>query len=131
MKLEKQLTSLEISRRLQKLGVKQKSIFWWYENELLYSPHEMPKFSTGDARTVGGGRVITHPQKTISAFTVSELGEMLGREDASPHLIKAYGHVFCVPDTRFVTVRGLQLAMQNPDLGGKMLIYLLENGLIK
>jgi len=68
MKLEQQVCSLELAKRLKELGVKQES-FLWYE-------------------PAGDSFVNTHPytwvtliperrSKAISAFNVAELGEML------------------------------------------------------
>src|SRR5271157_5159686 len=37
MNLEKQVTSLELSKKLKELGIKQHSIFWWNQNEICCS----------------------------------------------------------------------------------------------
>ena len=36
MKLENQVTNLELSRKLKELGVKQESLFWWVRGEMNY-----------------------------------------------------------------------------------------------
>lgn len=74
MKLEKQVCSLELAKKLKELGVKQESLFWW----------------CGMQVTVGsdvcGGFDCDIPDKwkksgyAISAFTVAELGEILPRQ---------------------------------------------------
>ena len=69
MKLEKQVTSLELAKKLKELGVEQESQFWWLDGkERGYFPHY------GSTFVDFGGEV----RKPIcSAFTVAELGEML------------------------------------------------------
>jgi hypothetical protein len=69
LKLEDQVCSLELSKRLKELGVKQESLFWW--NCVISS----------------GGWLLEdhqdHEWENCSAFTVAELGEMLPRHYAS------------------------------------------------
>lgn len=77
MKLEQQVTSLEISKKLKELGVKQESYFWWqleHNNELSngclsFCPSVIVPKSYHDGTSPKSG--------FISAFTVAELGEML------------------------------------------------------
>lgn len=70
MKIEDQVVSFELSKKLKKLGIKQKSIYYWvdindddkpepilFEREGLYSTN--------------------NSENCYSAFTVAELGEML------------------------------------------------------
>lgn len=75
MKLQDQVTNLEISKKLKELGVKQESLFWWWRDKR----DGMPQLDGA----------VTHPINTAtisesegyevlySAFTVAELGEML------------------------------------------------------
>lgn len=90
MKLEQQVTSLELSKRLKELGVKQESHFYWFpqigyvdetpvgeedeESEIV----ERTVFSSKDE----GWYLSCDPKEEmrpniVSAFTVAELGEML------------------------------------------------------
>ena len=62
MKLQDQVTSLELSRKLKKLGVKQESIWYWY--------------CLGEDYAIRY-RTPSVIKKGYSAFTVAELGEML------------------------------------------------------
>lgn len=62
MKIEQQVTSLELSKRLKELGVKQESYFWWV-NGLLGSESTFAAIPKTD--------------EEYSAFTVAELGELL------------------------------------------------------
>lgn len=77
MELEKQCTSLELSRKLKELGFKQDSLYYWWVNKL--SPLSKPQIcSYGDNK----------PKETwllYSAFTCSELGEMLPRQIGLTH----------------------------------------------
>ena len=127
MKLENQVCSLELAKRLQELGVKQESLFYWSYNfvgnkvKLLKPAHGLKGY----------------PHLYFQAYTVAELGAML------PHLIEhnsyrlefykfqeSYGcdyvHVqdglaFCFADN---------ISENEADARAKMLIYLLENNLI-
>lgn len=70
MKIENQVTSLELSKRLKELGVKQESLWNWAHCEVV----------TEGASALETTLVITMHKgdKFIaSAFTVAELGEML------------------------------------------------------
>lgn len=81
MKIEQQVTSLEISKRLKELGVKQESLFWWeqiktagkneWTNWQVAFVNNSPHYNDG---------------RTVSAFTVAELGEMLPSEIANEYL---------------------------------------------
>ncbi len=70
VKIEEQVCSLELAKKLKKLGVEQDSLWWWVvecseEAAQLYFKWDVPK---------------TEPKEKIySAFTVAELGKMLPR----------------------------------------------------
>jgi hypothetical protein len=70
MKLEQQVTSLELSKRLEELGVEQESLFFWQ--------------GTAGEIELGRGCALSFGQEiqfldvvNVSAFTVAELGEIL------------------------------------------------------
>jgi len=65
MKIEEQVTSLKLSKRLKALGVKQESIFYWR------------KTSLGDYEATDRSNVYMPKDTFYSAFTVAELGELL------------------------------------------------------
>lgn len=65
MKLEDQVTSLELSKKLKEFGVKQDSLFYW-----LNILNGWAIYSYSDA-------IEYKSINPISAFTVAELGEML------------------------------------------------------
>lgn len=145
MKLEQQVTNLELSKQLKKLGVKQESLFMHVD---FYNKATL----CGKGKAFDCYRGKYHNQRfnsieydycseeweekgyieildTYSAFTATELINFfknLSEED----VLEAYGFVFNVSDTKFITARGLQICLFNPDVVAKMLIYLIENKLI-
>lgn len=129
MKLESQITSLEISKRLKELGVKQESLFWWNEGD---SPAGGSTFQLEDSKYPD--LIAYEDYECISAFTVAELGEMLpnmveGRilscDKVEENLYEVYyeGSKF---DSCYI-----QKSNTEADARGKCLIYLIENSLIK
>lgn len=69
-KLEQQLVSLYLSRKLKDLGVKQDSAFYWYSNPYAFSEKSRWSISYGKREPVG-------VENETSAFTVGELGILL------------------------------------------------------
>ncbi len=123
MKLEQQCCSLELAKQLKELGVKLDSYFEWY-----YRISRKPEYRLGTRSTWEP----TFEDIVASAFTVAELGEILPHHistckiDAHPPYwicsedgpIERYPEGPC-PD-----------AETEVDARAKMLIYLLENGLL-
>lgn len=124
MRLEDQVCSLQLAKRLQSLATTQESAFAWYlrDNELIFAP-----WVRNDPH-----------QPSVAAFTVAELGDMLpyefktaeGRwwlqmeryhDKSRVYYINTKSGTFLV-DTYDVT---------EADARAKMLIYLIENGLLK
>ncbi len=123
MKLESQVCSLELARKLKVLGVRQKSAFYWIENKR-YIPLE---FKT-------------------SAFTVAELGEMLPNEKCYDYF---YSHKFGTVNKKWICGKqepvecdGLEycktqqssfhFTKSNTEVNAraKLLIYLIENHIV-
>lgn len=133
MNLSQQVTNLEISQKLKTFGVKQESLFWhcrWLESgdDIILSQEHL---SYGQTVPIA------------SAFTCSELGEMLpeiidDEEDKTEHQLyfykrmKAYfvAYRFEDEDGTWSTTY-VEQANTLADAMGKMLCYLYENGLIK
>jgi hypothetical protein len=127
MKLEEQVCSLELAKRIKELGVKQGSFFIHFAK------------SVGDG--FGGksqlwkivdGRSIPHPcvNEHYSAFTVAELGEMLPARlqlNGSCDWWSAKEGDGWECKYRYYASAN-QLAPTEADARAKMLIYLLENG---
>lgn len=126
MKLEDQVVSLELAKKLKSLNVKQESLFYWQAD-----------VSNGEAIRVSQGHSRSMYEENFSAFTVAELLESL-------------------PSQIYREKRGAQCALTilkaTPDFKGfyveyydvnttddsnlanalaKMLCYLLDNDLLK
>lgn len=86
MKLEDQVCSLELAKKLKDLNVRQESAFYWVEiipgeNPNTWPGHEKPtrRFELMNHFPFGlyENGIYQGEEKYYSAFTVSELGEML------------------------------------------------------
>jgi len=143
MKSENQVSSLEPSKKLKELGVKQDSLFYWediWEEKIHKEPVE-PRLefikkkkpvNKVDVYSTGG----KWASSWYSAFTVAELGEML------PRTVKSIGgeilslKMYKNSDGYNVCYMGLveghrEFARTEADARAKMLCYLIENNLIK
>lgn len=141
MKLEDQVVSLELSKRLKELGVKQESYFRWClwnsPNGAVIWDTQTPELATDlDVPTA-----LDIWDKGIAAFTVAELGEML------PQILvlkkKRYQLFISVAlDKQWFVVYAneedytdnapikFMMCHNEADARALMLIYLLENKLI-
>lgn len=121
MKLESQVCSLELARRLKELGVKQDSQFAWEHNGGNLWRVGMPEIS----KAIG-----SKWEPFYSAFTVAELGEMLPFHTASHRVDGDPIYWICYERGPFA-----RKDVQNQDgdteadARAKMLIYLIENKL--
>ncbi len=139
MKLEDQVCSLELAKRLKELGVKQESlVFWqflepWGKHPSEWQLRHYPNLEKSSSNS----------EHEISAFTVAELGEMLPRvfkNDDDMYYIEpnANGNGLRYMDYvkyhmgvgTFLRAYPLVVADTEADARAKMLIYLLENKLI-
>jgi len=137
MKLENQVTSLELSKKLNELGVKQESIWVWHDSAEAGEQLVELKNESKLAQQFGDW---------ISAFTVAELGEMLPKGYVIGHTFKPEEekaiacHWYLIEDK---TGKALDLGYNHKapydkmiyadteaNARAKMLIYLLENKLI-
>jgi len=125
--LPNHVSNLILSQRLRELKVEQKSLFYWQKNH-----HGDFEIVTDESLELDFKRNSYRLPEDLfcSAFLASELGEMLSVVSES-NMLLAYGHVFNVPDTQIITPLGLQMCMRKPDIASKMLIFLLENRLLK
>lgn len=134
MRLEDQVTSLELAKRLKELGVLQGGAFDYYENTF-HPEHPFIVLRP----TVN---MMENPTSWIcSAFTVAELGEMLPREahgfdlvirpaDGSTPLKWHIGYV--EPDHEGYEYRFERQASDKlVDAMARMLIHLIEQGILK
>src|ERR1017187_8222476 len=120
MKLEDQVCSLELSKRLKELGVKQESYFYWSNID---TPH--PRLVIHFERSERSGDF------WISAFTVAELGEML------PYGFEDYKYSSECGLNKYWSCTAPQLNdyayeqdINEANMRAKMLIHLIENKLI-
>ena len=135
MKLSDQVTSLELSKRLKKLKVKQKSLFYWATFKNTSSPVEQ---RDEERQTIIGEweksdhkeRSYLKDIKFYSAFTVSELVKILPATIGNPHLEMGkwsngrYGLEYICLDDAHAEAETFANAC------GKMLILLIENSLV-
>lgn len=146
------VANVAYSLKLKEIGVPQNSLFYWvdtrkswkeyncpaavYPNDPVFVPFWDLEAGAVDLELLEGYGYAKGASKDynnsepLAAFTVSEIGEMLV-EVAEENFLKAYGHIFNVPNTTFITPLGMRLCMSNPDLAARMLIYLIENNFIK
>lgn len=120
MNLEDQIVSLKLAKELKILGVKQGSLFYWYD--------DLSGYKWGICYTKG--KIIT--DHFYSAYTATELLEMLPSYiDIDRYfclLIKKYDNFYyCEYSNHMANSEGAKLA----DCLAKMLIYLIEDSLIK
>ncbi len=140
MKLEQQVTSLEISKRLKELGVKQESLYKYCAGHTMYTDNDdgvtekcpNTDLLEDDEYCPTAGLTC---EFTYSAFTVAELGEMIGSKCES----RKIGNEAMIADGQKYVVyfepgNGSYHKIYSDteaDARAKMLIYLLENNLIK
>lgn len=132
MELSKQCVNLEIAKRLKELGVPQESLFYWifrkHQNLDIHrwdilSIEEIKEIKVWDNKKLESVSIKPLIEQRYSAFTVGELGELLPRRITYMHFNNGQWYAiknkidFCA-DTEV-------------DARAKMLIYLLEKGLIK
>ncbi len=123
MKLESQVTSLELSKKLSELGVKQEGLFVWIIRNNKYFP-------------VHASMVVQTEGQFYSAYTVAELGELLPEGFESHKTILPPENLSKNPDldTSDYYIRSFGKGIYNKKEAyarAEMLIYLLENNLIK
>jgi hypothetical protein len=131
MKIEDQVCSLELAKRLKELGVKQESLFWWdTENEeLMESGLEgMPRFIETDKTDRRKRVYVQYPGRTISALSVAELGEIL----SSYTLYNFYDMPNIVESGEWQWEHNgmFGYGKTEADARAAMLIYLAENTLV-
>jgi hypothetical protein len=127
MNLESQVCSLELSKKLKSLGVKQDSYFDWYDNDTgfvyLRDRQWLPE-RTGDV--------------PISAFTVFELGEIIPQKIEYEGSEIIYASIKTISNewqSTYYHEEGESLLLftdkNESNSRAQMLIYLLENNLME
>jgi len=136
MKLEDQVCSLELAKKLKQLGVAQKSVFQWASTT---TTDETSEYGLRWIHEIRKGGIIG--KDGYSAFTVAELGEMLPwmiNNDSPPYYLEAHKIIQTVDIDEWEIVYARsnypdlihKRADTEADARAKMLIYLLENKLI-
>lgn len=112
VKLEDQVCSLELAKRLKALGVKQDSLWWWKD--------------VGDEYFLFSHVYESKLPQDCSAFTVAELGELLPLQCLSGKST----HFPLIPSHRFICAleKKHQYATTEANARAKMLIWLKERG---
>ena len=137
MKLEQQVVSLELAKKLKELGVSQQSLFWWewyITTEIKKSTDIPPKIVYLPNKPSTGGKPLRNAQH-YAAFTVAELGEMLPARVRKFKLQadKMPGGDWFVSYVSFLNCdekKFIQYSYTEADARAKMLIYLIENELL-
>ena len=129
----KLVTSLELSRELKELGVKQESEFYWYNS-----------MATGGKWIVLSAKGFTTPIKFLlqqdnltSAFLSGELGEKLPekcpKHNTSLQICHSFSGGWFVGYGDHMNLNGCHVEDDKnlAEAMGKMLVYLIKNNLIK
>ena len=127
MKLENQVCSLELAKKLKELGVKHEALFYYSK------PYKIHVYSV--FRNVQTYSLAAHTDSPpIAAFTVAELGEMLppitGRGYISTTRFKDKDwHCEFLVST--MNTQKLEVGDTEADARARMLVYIIENKLIE
>ena len=127
MKLEEQVVSLELAKKLKELGVLQKSVLNWASTT---TEDKKSKYGLRWVHEIRQGGIIG--KYDYSAFTVAELGEMLPQGYSSWWHAKQDGQgttLYCCADSHYDDSIVFEDNTE-ADARAKMLIYLIENKLI-
>lgn len=119
------VTSLELSKKLKELGVKQESEFYWNKKRKVTRVKHIKKYYCylSEASTEVEGYDIVG--RNVSAFLSSEIGEVFKNVD--------YSDIWGAYQSCGGNEIGLgQIVMQSIDINflARMLIYLIENSII-
>lgn len=109
MKLEEQVVSLDLAKKLKEAGVRQESVFFW-ENQV--SRDAFPSY-----------RIVQYPAE-YAAFTVAELGSLLPHGTIS--YFSPYREWHCKTPGNKKTV---DMEMTEANARASILLYLIKNGL--
>ncbi len=140
MNIEDQCCSIGLAKKLKELGVKQKNLFCWYafenplNNVFKESDLDDDMWRIGNARDVSKGGA----DYTYSAFTVSELGEMLPfeiNEKVAEIAFFKYENGYYVSYIQWAMAEMHDCLCETIDKNeanarAKMIIHLLENNLV-
>lgn len=137
MKIENQVCNLELSRRLKEIVIKQYSLFYWADSSIVIGIDINLLLYNNKTRTLSG--INNHwpdndHSEVSSAFTASELGELLPsvRILNQPSLNKKFNIPYWEICSYLDNIEHIKTGDNNlANSMAKMLIYLLENGLME
>lgn len=127
MKLENQVVSLELAKKLKELGVKQKSVFWWFQSTQTAFPDPWIIFEPVPCS------IREQDGEKVAAFTVAELGEMFmhGQVGEGRYYVAQTGKQLYLRQVSNQYERwSMRIEDTEADARAKVLIYLIENNLI-
>lgn len=124
MKLENQVVSLELAKKLKELGVKQESLFYWVRRDMQADDSVVQIMQNKIHESYG--------ETLCSAFTVAELGEMLPKEKMTfVNWFESGWRIDYGTERDEHSRVGAHLIDKNlANAIAKMVIYLLENKII-
>lgn len=131
MKLESQVASLDLSKKLKALGVVQESAFYWFEHKWRgkYPEHENDfvfKHEPDDESL--------YPKEywnSFAAFTVAELGVMLPKEYVTARYGNEWGGYERDDEGLGLIYTPWPWPNTEANARAKMLVYLIEKGIVK
>lgn len=119
MRLEDQVCSLELAKRLKELGVKQESAFVWLQ-----------VFNPAGWILCESNRPCVNLEEDFRAYTVAELGEMLPDGFVSgKHGVEDLDEKFVCKNPKDFAA-DYQYSNCEADARAKMLIHLIEKGIV-
>lgn len=152
MKIEQQVCSLELAKRLKELGTPQDSLYVWQKGYFIMDDSVLEETDywriTSNPKNILRAAVVK-PYDTalrkleddsVSAFTVAELGEMLPHRNKKMSTVNdawiriwktpSYWHIDYEDEDTHESVIKQICETNEADARAKMFIYLLENKLI-
>lgn len=142
MKLEDQVCSLELAKKLKELGIKNKSIFGWVHINYGGRKEWIIVRGTNDHKPMSwcgeDCKLKEQKDKKISAYTVGELGEILREFELNhkyyeiDHYNTYDGYNLTLKPTKALNVPIIYFKnYTEADVRASVLIYLLENKLME
>lgn len=121
MKLENQVISVELAKRLKDLGVNQESVFYW--QDLLTNHPDNPWILSQFPVPQVEGKAI----EKLAAFSVAEMGELLPKGFSCGYRWNDVDSYFC----EIKTSDGVftELGDSEANVRAKLLIFLLNRGM--
>jgi len=132
MKLENQVTNLELSKKLERLGVKQESVWYWVRFD--HGNKKVKDWALLERKNCFNEEDTLHIDY-VSAFTVAELGNLMKFELGDGlflwnyHLPKRDCFDLVLRDAPQGKILWEERAKTEADARSLMLIYLIENKL--